>query len=615
MVHFVGAGSGAPDLITVRGAEQLAEADVVIYAGSLVNPELLQYVKPSCQIFNSAAMTLDEIVDTMEQYARQEKVIVRLHTGEPSIYGAISEQMQRLRELGIPYDCTPGVTAAFGAAASLKMEFTLPNGSQSLIITRMEGRTRVPQTESIESFAKHQSSMAVYLSAKEAERLREQLLKGGYPPDTPIAVVYKATWDDEKIIISTLRDFPDRMEAEGITRHAVILVGTAVGQQETGGSSRLYDPGFSTSFRSAGEEETGLQIIAFTAQGKCLAKQLKDLSVEENVSIYYTGEQKEPVANIVKRSFKYRTPLLFIGAMGICTRLIAPYMMDKLHDIAVAVMDETGRYVIPVLSGHVGGANNLARKISRVTGAEAVITTATDLHGLFAIDEFAVKRHLLILNKEGIRRISSKLLSGQCVTIAVQDDRFVVGEDGLPERVRIKPWKEYLFDNKQKENEINSNKIKENTDICISEDLSEGAILHLRPKPYVLGIGCRKGIAVSDLENTVTRLLYRTGVSIEEVDGVATIDRKKNEGALQVLCRKYILHLKTYNVDELKNIPGEFGHSDFVEKTVGVDNVCERAAVCYAMERGGVEEQIIPKTASDGVTVAVYRYRWKVRIP
>ena len=615
MVHFVGAGSGAPDLITVRGAEQLAEADVVIYAGSLVNPELLQYVKPSCQVFNSAAMTLDEIVNTMERYERQGKVIVRLHTGEPSLYGAISEQMQRLRELSIPYDCTPGVTAAFGAAASLKMEFTLPDGSQSLIITRMEGRTKVPQTESIESFAKHQSSMAVYLSANEADRLREQLLKGGYPPDTPIAVVYKATWDDEKRIITNLQDFPDRMGAEGITRHAVILVGTAVGRQETGGSSRLYDPGFSTTFRRAEEEKTKLQIIAFTAQGKCLAEQLKDLSVEEHIRIYYTGEQKESAAHIVKRSFKQRIPLLFIGAMGICTRLIAPYMVDKLHDTAVVVMDETGRYVIPVLSGHVGGANNLARKISQVTGAEAVITTATDLHGLFAVDEFAVKRHLLILNKEGIRQISSKLLSGQCVTIAVQDDRFVVEENGLPERVRIKPWKEYLFNNKQKEYGIILNKTKENADVCISEDLSVGAILYLRPRPYVLGIGCRKGIAASDMENTVIRLLHQAGVSIEEVDGVATIDRKRNEGALHALCRKYILHLKTYSADELKDLHGEFGHSDFVEKTVGVDNVCERAAVRYAMEQGGVEEQIIPKTASSGVTIAIYRYRWKVRIP
>lgn len=252
MVYFVGAGPGAADLITVRGMHLLEQADVVIYAGSLVNPELLQYTKEGCQIYNSARMTLEEVLFVMMEAEEAGKMIVRLHTGEPSIYGAVREQMDLLDEKNISYESCPGVSACFGAAAGLNLEYTLPEVSQSLIITRMEGRTKVPEKESIESFAAHQASMAIYLSTGMLEELSRRLIEGGYKADTPAALVYKATWPEEQAFVCTVGTVARTAEKNGITKTALVLVGEVIAH--TGYErSRLYAPDFSTEFRNASE--------------------------------------------------------------------------------------------------------------------------------------------------------------------------------------------------------------------------------------------------------------------------------------------------------------------------------------------------------------------------
>ena len=248
-IHFVGAGSGAKDLITVRGAELLKKADIVIYAGSLVNPELLEYC-PDAKIYNSAYMTLDEVLNVMKDAHSKNKTLVRLHTGDPSIYGAIREQMDSLDKLGISYDLCPGVSACFGAAATLNLEYTLPGISQSLIITRMAGKTDVPETETIESFAAHKTSMAIYLSTSMLGELSERLIKGGYPADTPAAIVYKATWPEEESYICTIDTLAETAKAHNITKTAVILVGNVITKSDFE-KSRLYAPDFSTMFRNA----------------------------------------------------------------------------------------------------------------------------------------------------------------------------------------------------------------------------------------------------------------------------------------------------------------------------------------------------------------------------
>lgn len=249
MVDFVGAGCGAPDLITLRGKRLLEEADVIIYAGSLVNPELLGYAKPECDIYNSALMHLDEVIDVMKNAEASGKKTVRLHTGDPSVYGAIREQMDRLDELGIAYSVTPGVSSFCGAAAALKAEYTLPDVSQTVILTRMAGRTPVPERESIESLAAHHATMVIFLSTGMLEELSQRLIAGGYSSDTPAAIVYKATWSDEKVVRCTVGGLADSARNNNITKTALITVGDFLGNDYE--LSKLYDKHFETEFRKA----------------------------------------------------------------------------------------------------------------------------------------------------------------------------------------------------------------------------------------------------------------------------------------------------------------------------------------------------------------------------
>lgn len=249
MVDFVGAGCGAPDLITVRGMRLLEAADVIIYAGSLVNPQLLDYAKEGCEIHNSAYMTLDEVISVMEKAEKSGLHTVRLHTGDPCLYGAIREQTDRLDSLGIKYDICPGVSSFCGAAAALRAEYTLPDISQTVIITRMAGRTPVPESESIEKLAAHGSTMVIFLSTGMLSELSQRLISGGYDKDTPAAIVYKASWEDQKVCRCTVEKLAETAEKNGIKKTALITVGRFLGDDYS--LSKLYDAGFETEFRKA----------------------------------------------------------------------------------------------------------------------------------------------------------------------------------------------------------------------------------------------------------------------------------------------------------------------------------------------------------------------------
>lgn len=248
MVHIVGAGPGAPDLITVRGKELLEKADVIIYAGSLVNPALLDYKKPDCAVYDSAKMTLEEVIEVVVQAELNGKMTVRLHTGDPCIYGAIREQMDELDHRGISYEICPGVSSFCGAASAMKMEYTLPEVTQSVIITRMAGRTPVPERESIASFAAHGATMVIFLSTGMLKELSKELIRGGYSPETPAAICYKATWPEEKTVVCTVSTMEECAQREQIRKTALILVGDAVSQSNYS-RSLLYDPSFTTEFR------------------------------------------------------------------------------------------------------------------------------------------------------------------------------------------------------------------------------------------------------------------------------------------------------------------------------------------------------------------------------
>lgn len=252
MIHFVGAGSGAVDLITVRGKQLLEQADVIIYAGSLVNPELLEYKKQDCHVYNSAYMTLEEVIEVMERAEEKKLLTVRLHTGDPCLYGAIKEQMDILEEKNISYKVVPGVSSFCGAAAALKAEYTLPGVSQSVVITRMAGRTPVPERESIRSFAQHKATMVIFLSMSLLKELQQELIEGGYEKDTPAAIVYKATWPEEQVFHCEIQSLYQTAKENNITKTALIVVGNILDSGYE--RSELYNPTFTTEFRQGKEE-------------------------------------------------------------------------------------------------------------------------------------------------------------------------------------------------------------------------------------------------------------------------------------------------------------------------------------------------------------------------
>ena len=391
MVVFVGAGAGDPELITVKGKEYLKKADCIIYAGSLVNPELLKYAGENTTVYDSAKMTLEEVISVMERY--RNGLVIRLHTGDPSLYGAIREQMEQLDILGIEHHSVPGVSSFLAAAASLDAEYTLPEVSQSLIITRAEGRTPVPAGQQLHVLAATGASLAIFLSASLTEKVKTELLSGGLSPDTPVAIVYKASWPDEKIIKCTIDTLPEAAEAEGIEKTALILVGDFL--QGAGGRSKLYHPDFTTMYRS-GNKKRKLSIAAFTDKGyelgKKIAEALRNSYAVKNKAGCSIGDRTDSegrnpdyitcdrierggLSKWTQSMFYESEAIVFVGAAGIAVRAISAFPRSKTSDPAVVVVDEDGKYAIPILSEEYGGANRIAQEIAGITEAQAVITS------------------------------------------------------------------------------------------------------------------------------------------------------------------------------------------------------------------------------------------------
>lgn len=629
-VYFVGAGPGAEDLITVRGLELIKKADTIVYAGSLVNPELLKYKKPGCIVYNSALMTLEEVTEVLITDAGSGKTVVRLHTGDQSVYGAVREQMDILDKAGVEYESCPGVSAAFGAAASLNLEYTLPGISQTLIITRMEGRTAVPEKESIEKLAAHEASMAIYLSTGLLEKLSDRLIAGGYPANAAAAIIYKATWPEEKAVSCTVETLADTARKNNITKTAIVLVGRVL-EGRGYERSRLYASDFSTEYRRAGVPQQALQIdiaagseklsyrhscepvegkvrtsvISFTKRGAELSAGLLQLLSEEYLPARayskYSGEEALPegverlddsigIKDWAAQESSDGRALIFIGALGICVRAISGITADKLRSVPVINIDETGHFVIPVLSGHVGGANELAVKIAEAIGAVPVVTTATDLNNAFAADMFAMENGLGIVNREGIAAVSSRSL------------------DGKPVRLQIEDFPDILSENNETSGAAEKNVEGDIPDIIISSrhELFGKGRLNLCPRKYAVGIGCRKGKGVNELREFLEDELRKAGIDIAEVGAIASIDLKKDEPGLIALSRQLKVPFITFTAEMLKKAVGEFAESAFVEKEAGVGNVCERAAMLLTGNTGLLP---VRKTARDGMTLAVAENR------
>ena len=595
MVHFVGAGPGDPELITLKGMKLMGKADILIYAGSLVNPEILKYVKEGCSLYDSALLSLEEIIDIIEKGVKAGKEVVRLHSGDPSFYGSLSEQMEALDKRNIPYDCCPGVSSLFGAAAALKKEFMIPGKSQSLIVTRLSGRTPVPEKESLSLFASHGCSIAVFLSAGMASKVSSELIAGGYPPETPAAIVYKATWEDEKCIKTTVSDLGRAARENDIDKTAILFVGEFLSGCED--RSCLYDPSFSTCFRDASlSRKNFITLISFTDKGHKLndrvSEALRDQG-EEICSIKGLPEGKS-LDDVTYEAFKGKA-LIFIGAAGIAVRAIAPHIVGKDKDPAVLVMDEKGKNVIPLLSGHLGGGNELAANTASLIGGEALITTATDINGAFAVDNWASDKGLKVENKEMIKTVSSAVLRGEKVRFISdfhRDEKSLIS-DGVPK-------------------EIISKDPECPVKVRISPVIKDSDSLNLAPKCLVLGIGCKKDTEYERLKEFVSGILSAEKISPSAISDIASIDLKEKEPSLLRLSEEMGLPLSFYSASELNEIPEDFDieSSSFVLDKTGCDNVCERSAIKKALQYSdkGDVRLILKKSKGEGITVSIALY-------
>ncbi|MBQ6779747.1 MAG: precorrin-4 C(11)-methyltransferase [Treponema sp.] len=546
MIYFVGAGSGAADLITVRGARLLENADVVVWAGSLVNKELLSYCKSECEIYDSAKMTLEETDAILQKAAREGKICVRLHTGDPSIFGAIREQMALLDAADISYEVVPGVSSMFAAASSLKRELTVPEISQTVIISRMEGRTPVPEREKIRFLAEHGATMVLFLSSGMLPELTAELLSGGaYTERTPCAVVYKASWQDEKIVRGTLADIAGKTAEAGITKTALVLVGDFLGDRYE--LSRLYDKQFSTKYRKGNlcvEELTVdyVAIVCFTERGAKLAERIA-LSFPNLSHLFRCfGEGHLPLEKFCEEQFSCahggkRVLLVFVGAAGIAVRAVSPFVKSKAEDPAVVCADESGRFVISLLSGHLGGANDAAKAIASVLGAIPVVTTATDGRGTWAIDNWAKKHGWHIPDLATAKKITAAVLA--------------------------------------------------------------------KKKPLCVGIGCKQGTDSHVLSEFVRAIFSEYDLDLHLVGAVASICLKKDEKAVCDFASELGVPFITFTADELNTADAgtsSFSSSDFVRETTGVDCVCERAAVLAGNTTA--DWLLLRKTARNGMTIA-----------
>jgi len=603
-VCFIGAGPGDPELLTIKGRAVLSLADLIIYAGSLVNPVVLTCAKKSARTLDSASMTLQEITDAMVRAARQGQLVARLHSGEPSIYGAIAEQMEILQQKNVAYAVIPGVTAAFAAAAALKKEFTVPGFSQTLIITRRAGRTPVPEKEALASLAAHRASMAIYLSTGMLEDTMQELVSGGYPAHTPAAVVYRASWSDEAVVRGTLATIASKVKEKNIQRQALILVGDAIGEKP-GERSRLYAEEFSHGFRQLKKKKrAGTAIIAVTQDGAGIGRSIVGTiknarlflpaamkgECKGRTIIYYTSLQEA-----VRELFFSCQQIICIMAAGIAVRMIAPSVTSKWDDPAVVVMDDRGKNIISLLSGHWGGANQLARDLSAMLGGHCVITTASDTRGLPALDVIVQQLGVGDFSKSTLKKVQAEMIAGNPVGFYPTELRVLPGMEGHAQL--------YFYDSPA---ELLASGCT--AGIIFSHDAKipqkkSGHFLCIHPRDLAAGIGCNRGVAARDIQKAVEKIFKKMKLPIASLYSLATIAAKKDEHGLLRFARDHALPLQFYSAAELNSVQVPSAESVHARRALGVQGVAEPAALLCA--QGG--ELLMKKEKLGELTLAIAR--------
>jgi cobalt-precorrin 5A hydrolase/precorrin-3B C17-methyltransferase len=648
-VTFAGAGPGAVDLLTLRCRDAIAGADVIVYAGSLVNPDVLAFARPDAERHDSAGLTLEQTTAILVAACRAGKKALRLHTGDPSVYGAIAEQIVELERAGIGFEVIPGVSSVFAAAASLGCELTLPGASQTVILARRAGRTPVPEGQDIRSLAAHRATMALFLSMSDMPGLVAELTAGGYPAATPVAVVYRASWPDERTVRGTLADIAARVASAGMERQALVLVGDALSVR--GERSRLYAPEFGHGYRASGRrgpgdpplrEETILTrsstleggrlalrsptcpakleersrkgeegasarhepapflgrtaVYGLTADGCALARRIgRELHADVFVSRKHAAPddacvfEPERLGELLAEHWNAYDAHALVMACGIAVRKIAPLLRDKTTDPAVVVCDEQGQFAVSLVGGHIGGANRLSRRIADALGAAAVVTTATDAQGIPAFDEIAARQGWHIVNPPAIKIVNGALLQKQPIAFVGPADaieRFY-GPDSC---VRSFRPGEALPEGLAAVVAL---------DADVSADTTAAPVLRLLSTPLVVGIGCRRHTSAEEIAAAVDAVLAEYGLPFSRVSALASAAVKHDEAGLLAFAERRRLAVKLFQADELAavNVPTP---SAMPARHVGTPSVAEAAAL---LGSGG--RLLAPKQVLDKVTVSV----------
>ena len=601
-VFFIGAGPGDPELLTLKGKAIIEKADILIYAGSLVNPQLLNFNKKGATTYNSATMNLNEIVALIAREVKKGKTVARIHSGDPAIYGAIQEQISLLDKKNILYEVIPGVSSVFAAAAALKKELTVPERSQTVILTRISGRTKVPSEESIDKLAQAQATMAIFLSVAHIEKVVEQLCTG-YPPDTPVAVIYKASWPDEKIVRGTLKTIAGKVHKTGIKRQALILVGSALEHTVGKLRSKLYHESFAHGYRKALKgKKKPLAIVTLTKGGAQLGIELKKkipaahLFVPGKLGIkgVRIKSYSQPLHDLFGELVNDYSKFICIMATGIVVRTITPFLTHKSVDPAVVVLDEKGRYAISLVSGHLGGANELAEQVAFLTGGKPVVTTATDVHSMPAIDLLAKRLDCSMLNFTMLKGCNYALLHGEKVGIYPDTVKPFFSIRGK-QKIRFYKTISGLLASDSAYKIIITNKQ------AMVDTSRRDNILLLTPRNLVVGIGCNRTTRSSEIEKTVKNVLDRAQLSFDAIKKIATVTVKSNEKGLLEFSRKHNLEIEFHPPKQLNKVACPTPPSKNVLNAVGSKGVCEPSALLSA----GVTTLLCKKTKTPNVTVAV----------
>ena len=604
IVYFIGAGPGDPELLTLKGRRLLEQADLILYAGSLVDEALLAYARPGAARHSSAGMKLAEQIALMRATVDRGQTVARLHTGDPAIYGATFEQMRRLEAEGIAYRVVPGVTSALAAAAALGIELTVPEWTQTVIFSRVSGRTKVPEREALARLADHRASLLLFLSAGMIERVVDELLAVGYEPDTAIAVAFRVSWPDERIIRGTLADIAEQVRAAEITHHALIVVSPALQPAVTADApdSHLYG----TAQVGPGRAQT-TAIVTLTRGGTATGQRLLaalDDSVLYAPARFLDGTNstgrvqgyEASVRQVLQSAFQSHTALVAIMASGIVVRDLAPVLRSKHADPGVVVLDEAGRHAVSLLSGHKGGANRLARQVADCLGGMAVLTTASDVRGLPALDLLGEKEGWRLERAEAMKAATAALVNGDSVGVFQEAG----GEQW---------WAEPPPANLRRYRSLGAlQEARPDAAILITPRQVPQALLAAvpatvvyRPPCLAVGVGCKRETPAEQILGAVRMALAEAGLAEGSVGLLASVEDKAEEAGLLAAARTLARPVRFFSREALAAAGPLPNPSPYVQDVLGIPGVAEPAAMIGA----GAQKLLVQKRKFANVTVAV----------